>query len=72
MAAWIGAGLVVQNVISSVFNSQLFYFTPGWLYVIGVGVLGGVALRDRCVPDGAVARTPLMNDRKPEGSAGAT
>jgi O-antigen ligase len=45
MAAWIGAGVVVQNVVASLFNSQLFYFSPGWIYVFGVGVLGGVVLR---------------------------
>jgi O-antigen ligase len=45
MPAWIGAGIVVQNVVGSLFNSQIFYFTPGWIYVIGVGVLGGVMLR---------------------------
>jgi O-antigen ligase len=44
ISAWIGAGIVVQNVVGSLFNSQIFYFTPGWIYVIGVGVLGGVAL----------------------------
>jgi O-antigen ligase len=44
LPAWIGAGVVVQNVVGSAFNSQIFYFTPGWIYVIGVGVLGGVAL----------------------------
>jgi O-antigen ligase len=44
---WIGLGLVVQTVVSALFNSQLFYFTPGWIYVFGVGVLGGMALADR-------------------------
>jgi hypothetical protein len=43
--AWIGAGVVVQNVVGSLFNSQLIYFTPGWTYVFGVGVLGGIVLR---------------------------
>jgi hypothetical protein len=32
----------VQNVISSQFNSHLFDFTHGWLYVFGVGVIGGM------------------------------
>jgi O-antigen ligase len=45
LVAWIGAGLVVQNVVASLFNSQIFYFTPGWLYIFGVGVLGGMMLR---------------------------
>jgi hypothetical protein len=43
-AAWLGLGVVVQNIVASMFNSQLFYFAPGWTYVFGVGVLGGMAL----------------------------
>jgi O-antigen ligase len=43
-AAWLGAGAVAQNIVASLFNSQIFYFTPGWLYVFGVGVLGGMVL----------------------------
>lgn len=50
--AWIGMGVVLQNVVSCAFNAQLFYFTPGWTYVFGVGVLGGMVLRRR----GAVGR----------------
>ena len=42
--AWIGLGVVVQNIVASMFNSQLFYFAPGWTYVFGVGVLGGMVL----------------------------
>jgi hypothetical protein len=45
---WIGALLVIQNIISSVFNSHLFDFTQGWTYVFGVGIIGGVALQRRC------------------------
>jgi len=37
----------VQNVVSSLFNSHLFDFTSGWLYVFGVGVIGGMVLRQR-------------------------
>jgi len=44
--AAIGLAIVVQNVISALSNSQLFYFSPGWLYAFGVGVLGGMLLRD--------------------------
>ena len=42
---WIGLGVVIQTIVSAVFNSQLFYFTPGWIYVFGIGVLGGTAQR---------------------------
>jgi O-antigen ligase len=47
MTAWIGTIVVVTNVVSSLFNSHLFDFTQGWIYVFGVGVTGGMALRER-------------------------
>lgn len=40
--AWIGLIVVVQNVISSLLNSHLFDFNEGWIYVVGVGVAGGL------------------------------
>jgi hypothetical protein len=43
IVAWIGLAVVVQNVFSSLLNSHLFDFHEGWLYVLGVGVAGGVA-----------------------------
>jgi O-antigen ligase len=45
LAAWLGAGIVLQNVIAGLFNSYLFEFTFGWIYIFGVGVLGGMMLR---------------------------
>jgi hypothetical protein len=45
--AWIGTVLVVQNILSSVAHSHLFDFNNGWLYVFGVGVVGGMVLRER-------------------------
>jgi O-antigen ligase len=45
LAAWIGFVIVMQNIIGSLFNSHLFDFVQGWVYVIGVGVAGGAALR---------------------------
>lgn len=39
--SWIGVIVVVQNVISSLFNSHLIDFSEGWIYVLGVGVAGG-------------------------------
>jgi hypothetical protein len=45
-AAWAGTVLVVENIVSSLVHSHLFDFTNGWLYVFGVGVLGGMVLRD--------------------------
>jgi hypothetical protein len=36
---------VVQNFISSLLNSHLFDFHEGWVYVLGVGVAGGMVAR---------------------------
>ena len=44
LACWIGLLVVVQNMLSSLLNTHLFDFTPGWIYVLGVGVAGGMAL----------------------------
>lgn len=41
---WFGLVIVVSNIVSSLFNSHLFDFTQGWLYVFGVGILGGTLL----------------------------
>ena len=46
LAAWIGLAVVTQNIIGSLFNSHLFDFTHGWLYVVGMGIAGGIALRE--------------------------
>lgn len=45
LAAWIGLVVVVQNIASSLLNSHLFDFHEGWMYVLGVGVAGGRALK---------------------------
>lgn len=47
LVAWIGTVIVADNFVSSLFNSHLFDFTQGWLYVFGVGVAGGMVLRQR-------------------------
>ncbi len=44
LVAWFGLVLVTYNVVSSLFNSHLFDFGQGWLYVFGVGVTGGAVL----------------------------
>ena len=59
--AWIGLMVVVQNFFTSLFNSHLFDFHEGWMYVLGVGVAGGAVLGARlreaaAVPEG-VARS---------------
>ena len=45
LAAWIGLLVVVQNIFTSLFNSHLFDFHEGWMYVLGVGVAGGIVLK---------------------------
>ena len=39
--------MVVQNVLSSVFNSHIFDFHEGWMYVLGVGIAGGMVLKSK-------------------------
>jgi O-antigen ligase len=45
LVAWFGLVIVTCNVVSSLFNSHLFDFSQGWLYVFGVGLTGGTVLR---------------------------
>jgi O-antigen ligase len=47
LVSWVGLLVVVQNIVSSLFNSHLFDFHEGWMYVLGVGVAGGMAMRAR-------------------------
>jgi len=42
---WFGLLVVAQNILGSLFNSHLFDFTRGWIYVFGVGALGGCVAR---------------------------
>jgi O-antigen ligase len=46
-AAWVGLIVVVQNIVSSLLNSHLFDFHEGWIYVLGVGVAGGIVAHAR-------------------------
>ena len=45
LANWIGLLVVVQNIFTSLFNSHIFDFHEGWMYVLGVGVAGGLVLK---------------------------
>jgi O-antigen ligase len=47
LVAWIGLLVVVQNVFTSLFNSHLFDFHEGWMYVLGVGAAGGMVLKKK-------------------------
>jgi O-antigen ligase len=55
LVEWIGLVVIVQNVVGSLFNSHLFDFTQGWVYVFGVGVAGGMALKHRAVEKSSAA-----------------
>jgi O-antigen ligase len=57
-AVWIGLLVVVQNIFTSLFNSHLFDFHEGWMYVLGVGVAGGMVL-------GAKRRAGMTAKRQP-------
>jgi O-antigen ligase len=45
LEAWIGLLVVVQNIFTSLFNSHVFDFHEGWMYVMGVGIAGGMLLK---------------------------
>lgn len=62
LANWIGLLVVLQNVFTSLFNSHLFDFFEGWLYVLGVGIAGGMTLAQRA----------SLQARQPAGSASAS
>jgi O-antigen ligase len=47
LVTWIGCLVVVQNILTSLFNSHLFDFVEGWMYVLGVGIAGGATLAAR-------------------------
>jgi hypothetical protein len=47
LASWIGLLVVIQNMVSSLFNSHLFDFHEGWMYVLGVGIAGGMSIRQK-------------------------
>jgi O-antigen ligase len=50
IAAWFGLVIVMESILSSFFNTPLFDFTEGWIYVSGVGVMGGTVGRDIELP----------------------
>lgn len=45
LMAWIGLLVVVQNFFTSLFNSHIFDFNEGWMYVLGVGIAGATVRR---------------------------
>ena len=55
---WIGLLVVVQNIFTSLFNSHVFDFHEGWMYVLGVGIAGGMALKAFAPDDSAPVQSP--------------
>lgn len=45
--SWLGIMVVSQNVFDSLFNSHLSDYVEGWIYVMGVGVAGGIVSKVR-------------------------
>jgi O-antigen ligase len=68
LANWLGLLVVVQNVVTSLFNSHLFDFHEGWMYVLGVGVAGGMTLAASRIEGGASAKASesAMPQRQPQ------
>jgi O-antigen ligase len=58
LVAWIGLLVVVQNIFTSLFNSHLFDFHEGWMYVLGVGVAGGMTLKRKSDDAPAMPASP--------------
>jgi O-antigen ligase len=67
LLAWIGTVVVIENVVSSLTSSHLFDFVHGWLYVLGVGILGGVTYGDRLMANESVASSRVNSRSKPQG-----
>jgi O-antigen ligase len=47
LTGWIGTVVIVENVVSSLTSSHLFDFVHGWLYVLCVGIVGGLCMQER-------------------------
>jgi O-antigen ligase len=60
LSTWIGWMVVLQNILTSLFNSHIFDFNEGWIYVLGTGIAGGMVLRK-----GGEARSRIRNAAKP-------
>jgi O-antigen ligase len=55
LMAWIGLLVVVQNFFTSLFNSHIFDFNEGWMYVLGVGIAGAAVLKGHASETGEAA-----------------
>jgi len=59
LVAWLGLVVVTQNVVGSLFNSFLFDYTEGWLYVLGFGVAAGMMRQQQARRAGVPATEPV-------------
>lgn len=59
LEAWIGLLVVVQNIFTSLFNSHIFDFHAGWMYVVGIGVAGGMLLKMSARPAASATANSL-------------
>jgi O-antigen ligase len=69
LANWVGLLVVAQNIASSLLNSHLFDFHEGWMYVLGVGVAGGMSFKQRDIA--ASEDGPLPGEAPVSPEAGA-
>jgi hypothetical protein len=60
---WVGLLVVVQNIFTSLFNSHVFDFHEGWMYVLGVGIAGGMALKASAGVSASVQPSPEVTGR---------
>ncbi|WP_297534474.1 O-antigen ligase family protein [Nitrobacter sp.] len=55
--SWLGLIVVSQNILGSLFNAHLSDYVEGWIYVMGVGVAGGMISKlpkSSAIPDDAL------------------
>jgi O-antigen ligase len=70
LAAWAGLVVVVQNVVSSLLNSHLFDFSEGWIYVLGVGIAGGMSLQMSVQPESSGDASGVDMAKGQQGQSG--
>lgn len=63
--SWLGIVVVSQNVFDSLFNSHLSDYVEGWIYVMGVGVAGGMVSKLR-------KSSPISQDVVTRGDPGVS
>lgn len=69
LAAWIGAATVAQFVISSLFNSVFFDFTPALGYALVIGIAGAVVLQNKSSRSGAAGELRPPSFLAPESAS---